>query len=363
MSTHVIPVVEVKDIRPHPNADRLELVTVNGWQCAIQKDSFKPGDLAVYIEPDYMVPVTRPEFAFLKDPHKFDQTHARIKARRLRGEMSYGLLIPVPKKDNGSLCDCAQCEETYNVGDNLIDQLGIHRWEPPMVGKHSTSGLELGKKFCPPLEATERKFDMENINNFPGVLDYTIENVVITEKIHGTNARYLWWEGEFYIGSRSRWLKRPSAEELAAQGGKLDVWHTVADRLPEIEKWCRVNEGTILYGEIYGNVQDLKYGLHNDATFAGFAAYDCVANQWIPTDILLKMLALYKVPTVPLLWVGTIRFEELAALLETDSKVATAPDKHMMEGVVITPLVERRDPRVGRVCFKLISTRYWTRKL
>ena len=31
----------------------------------------------------------------------------------------------------------------------------------------------------------------------------------------------------------------------------------------------------------------------------------------------------------------------------------------MMEGVVICPVIERRDDRIGRVCLKLISNRYW----
>ncbi len=120
MSTHSVNIVEITDIQPHPNADRLNIVHVSGWNCVVARGQFKPGDRAVYVEPDYVVPTARPEFAFLAKGHE-DRTEHRMKAVRLRGQLSFGLLVPVP-------ADVA----ALPVGSNVMENLGIRRYEPPV---------------------------------------------------------------------------------------------------------------------------------------------------------------------------------------------------------------------------------------
>lgn len=53
-------------------------------------------------------------------------------------------------------------------------------------------------------------------------------------------------------------------------------------------------------------------------------------------------------------------YEGMLTLAEDDSRVEGAPAGHMMEGIVIVPVKERRDERIGRVALKHISARYWT---
>ena len=57
-------VVEINDIQPIPNYDRVELATVNGWHIIVQKNQFKVGDKAIYFEVDSKVPESA-EFDFL----------------------------------------------------------------------------------------------------------------------------------------------------------------------------------------------------------------------------------------------------------------------------------------------------------
>ena len=82
MSTHSVNIIEIGEVLPHDNAERLEIVPVGGWRAVVKKGQFTRGDRAVYIEPDYTVPTTHPDFAFLaregRDRHRF-------KAVRLRG--------------------------------------------------------------------------------------------------------------------------------------------------------------------------------------------------------------------------------------------------------------------------------------
>ena len=47
----------ITSITPHPNADRLEIAHVLGYQCVVRKGLFSTGDLVVYIPERSLVPL------------------------------------------------------------------------------------------------------------------------------------------------------------------------------------------------------------------------------------------------------------------------------------------------------------------
>ncbi len=323
MSTHSVNVIEIGSVLPHGNAERLEIIPVGGWQAVVKKGQFAPGDKAVYIEPDYTVPTDHPDFAFLaaagRDRH-------RLKAIRLRGILSYGLLIPLP-------VDLAD----RPVGADVMVDLRIERYEPPVK---LAGADELPADQWPKVYSS--KFDVEALKRYPDIFQ-SGETVIVTEKIHGANARYLFSDGIFYIGSRSNWLK-PDVDH---------PWKLAADNDQRIRAWCEANQGAVLYGEIYGPVQSLKYGSPHQVRFAAFA-WSC-GGEWLDVMTLLEDEAL---PTAPLLYVGPFA-EDIFDLAEMDSTVPGAEPDHIREGIVITPYVERRSDQIGRVALKYISNRYW----
>ena len=327
MSTHSVNVIEIGEVRPHKNAERLEIVPVNGWQAVVKKGQFAPGHRAIYIEPDYSVPTERPEFSFLAKPGK--ERH-RLKAVRLRGELSYGLLIPVPDE----LAD-------KDIGANVMDALGIVRWEPEVK---LTMADELPQDQWPATFAP--KFDIESYEKFPHVIEDG-EEVIVTEKVHGANARYTVVDGVFHQGSRQRWL--------IPDGGH--IWARAAANNPAIRAWLEANPGVVLYGEVYGNVQSLTYGLgKGEVKFIAFAAVD--AGRWRDQFELFRELVNQGIPCCPVLHMGPFDHEAVKLMAEADSRVATAPG-HMMEGVVVVPARERFHGSIGRVAVKHISNRYW----
>lgn len=326
MSTHSVNVIEIEKVLPHSNAERLEVVPVGGWQAVVKKGQFQPGDRAVYIQPDYTVPTSRPEFSFLaregRDRH-------RLRAVRLRGALSFGLLIPVPD-------DVADA----SVGDCVMERLGVARYEPPVKSfRGGGDDQELPETEWPNVYAP--KFDIESIQNFLDAIKPG-EPVVVTEKLHGANGRYLWHDGKLFIGSRGRWLKPDT----------INDWSRALT--PEMRAWLEANPDTTLFGEVYGPVQSLKYGL-SEPRFAAFAALK--NDQWLNLPDLFASLDDAGVARVPRLYCGPFDFDEIKAIAETDSSVG--PPGHMMEGVVIVPTVERHDPDFGRVAMKHISSRYW----
>lgn len=78
----------IKSIKEHPDADRLSLAEVGGFQAVIQKEMFSEGEKVLYIEPDNVLP-TDQDWAqpYLK------YAANRIRAIKIRGEWSEGLVV------------------------------------------------------------------------------------------------------------------------------------------------------------------------------------------------------------------------------------------------------------------------------
>src|ERR1700679_1980653 len=91
-ANHQANIVTVREVLPHNNADNLEIIPVGEYQVVSRKGQFKVGDLAVYIQPDSVVPQTEP-FSFIWQDHvgidgTVPESRRRIKPKRLRQEWS-----------------------------------------------------------------------------------------------------------------------------------------------------------------------------------------------------------------------------------------------------------------------------------
>ena len=104
----------VNNKQPIEGADRIELLTVLGWNVIQQKDTAQIGDKVVYIEIDSKVPETEP-FEFL------EKRGYKVKSMKMRGCISQGLVMTFDQLG----LDASK----YNVGDDLTDKLGIKKIE------------------------------------------------------------------------------------------------------------------------------------------------------------------------------------------------------------------------------------------
>ena len=330
MSKHAIEIVEIGEVVPHPNADKMEITHIWGWQCCVGKGQFQSGGKAVYVPPDYMVPTSHPSFAFLR---KEGRSQERITVRRFRGSLSQGLLISVPEELS-----------SLPVGSNVMEQLGIERYEPP--APKSTFGMFVSA----PSELYLPKFDVENYQRYKDRFAAG-ESVVVTEKIHGANGRFVWGKNpktgelEQFCGSRTNWMAQD----------ETNIWWLALKGNPQIGDWCRANPWKVIYGEVFGQVQNLKYGAgRNDIFFAAFAVLD--RQRWLNYDEWLPTAESFGVKTAPLVYRGPFDEKLIYEMAEKDSSWPKA--NHMREGVVVVPEIERTDPEIGRVLLKVVSNRY-----
>jgi RNA ligase (TIGR02306 family) len=358
MSTHEVLVVKVEDVKKHPNADLLEIIKVSGYDYSIiaKKDDFKLNDLAVFIEPDYVVPLDRPEFSFLKK--------GRITATRLRGVWSEGLLI--------------KAKSHHKLGDNVIEEYRITRWEPPPQNNrgwgNEGSNLECGWVIPGP-EYEIPKYSVENYKKYSRLVDAS-DTVFYTVKIHGANARFVYSNGQMYAGSRTTWKRKP--DEIVESPNKIgevitkkvpnNSWWTALDQNPWIEKWCKENPDCVLYGEIYGpDIQGNKfhYGLKKGEI--GFRVFDVLMsiNQnpfWMGFRELIENPKFIDLQIVPILFHGKHDSEKLKEFAESnEDSLNNCGENQIREGIVIHPEWETNIEGFGRYLFKYVSNNYLTR--
>lgn len=113
-------IVKVDKVIPHPNADKMSLALIGGWQCCIKLNEFKDGDLALYVEIDSLVPTSHPTFTFLEDRTSDlktvnEKTYCRIKTIKLRKELSQGILLQIPP----------EFAKTATEGMDVTEPLGV----------------------------------------------------------------------------------------------------------------------------------------------------------------------------------------------------------------------------------------------
>ena len=126
-------VVKINDIKPIVGSDNCEAAIVGGWKVMVRKETFKPGDLAVYFEIDSHVDTSRPEFAFLESKHgKIKTQKYTFGGKNKEGFYSQGLLM--------HFNDFGWENDKYNLGDFLTKELNVTYADPEDNKRKMSSG-------------------------------------------------------------------------------------------------------------------------------------------------------------------------------------------------------------------------------
>lgn len=321
----VVPI----QLEKHPNADSLSVVKVWNYTVVVNTQQWEGKTKAAYIPPDNLVPLGRPEFSFLTSNH--------IKVRRFRGILSQGLLVPVP--------------DEFPIGFDATEHFGVKRYESPVdaeIGGDITTG--------PPDQPS--KYDLESWFKYGIVMEklYNGLPIVITEKIDGTNSSFTFQNGEMWCKSRGHYRK----SNTDANGVEHNIYWKALKENPWIEKMCRDIPRLHLFGEIYGWVQNTRYG-HSKGKIS-FAAFDVYESGSFSSYGEFKDMVQYYGGTIaPEIYVGPYYDLGIKTLIDGTSLLC---DENMREGVVIRPLKEKyvySDENMaftGRLILKAVSPIY-----
>jgi len=372
MSTFEVIVLPVK-IESHSNADTLEIARIGDYRSIVRKGDFRDGDHCAYI----------PEGAVLPDDLIAEMgltgrlagaDKNRVKAVKLRGVLSQGLVYPARKG--------------WRNGQDVAPELGIWKYEPVVPAGFSGEIMSVGGR-------RTLHYDIENFKKLPDVFREG-EEVVFTEKLHGTFAMFgVMGEDNLLPGPFS---KEPDAQPdednsyfearvvIASKGvGAKGLafkypnrpshpnWNNIYcrtartfDLVPSVEEVFGLEKTVFLLGEIFGpGVQDLNYGL-SKPEFRIFDIY--VGNpgegRYLGSTELDQKCQELDIPRVPVLYRGPFSREVLD--LWTNGKETISGGSHVREGVVIRTAQERVAgfdlPCYDRAQLKSVSEGYLLRK-
>lgn len=343
MSTIKVEVTTISDVRPHTNADSLELATVGGWQMCVKKGVYRNGDPIVYFEQGTVLPrevadrlsVTQ----YLREKNDIDGNRVLVIHRvRLRGEPSFGLVITP--------------EPGMAVGDDVADFYGASKFYPPVRTQAGDSA---------PADVRFPAYtEIENMRSYPETISAG-EEVVAVEKLHGTNCR-VGFVVDLVDGERrytpmagSRGLRRK--EPLDRDAARLNTyWYpTTLESVDSLlrDLFAQGHDQAVLYGEVFGpGIQAYTYG----QKVVAFRAFDLMIDgQYLDYDQFVATCERAGVEIAPLLYRGPFSLNTIKAISEGESLIGGA---HGREGVVVRPVHERQDVKIGRVILKYIGDAY-----
>jgi RNA ligase (TIGR02306 family) len=342
----IAEVVRITGTRPHPNADKLEFVdfeTINGpaaYQVISQKGQFARGDMAGYFGVDCIVPTAHPKFEFLTTrADGAGKAHYRLRAARLRGEFSQGLLITGHR--------------TFTLGTSLADSHGITYYQAPEIGGIPAAPGQKANKPQP-----MPQYGIDSLKKLPRLFDPG-EIVQITEKIHGTNFRFGWvrrrifgipFGWRFVVGSH-RAMKGDGRKGWYGE----DLWLDYA-KDNDLARKTADYKGHVFFGELYGvtktgkRIQDMTYGRKTP----GLAVFDIHrGGKWLTPWERAFILGDIALDSPPILATSPYNPEGLTMRAEMPS----ALDKDTIrEGLVIEAMSGARRKA------KYVSQQYLMRK-
>lgn len=389
MADFQVNVVRVDAIEPMVGADRIELAVIGGYRSIVQKGAFKPGDLAVYLPEQAVLPdwlIVKLNLVGKLSGSKKD----RIKAIKLKGYLSQGILYPTFYEcefgfhtiEGADAEASVEGVRVVNEGDDVAEFLGITKFDPT-----ERMSQEQRQKFygnCVNIYGNTVNYDLENWKKHSRAFEEG-EEVVITEKLHGTMCCFAYWPDldhpelpdDIFVYSKGlgaggnvfKWTAEGEAENVYLKAFRSftndknleptiigRVWETLAD------VWhYEPGSPVFLFGEVYGaNVQDLNYGI-DTPQFRAFDVWIGSPQEGGFMDAKDKFMLFRDsgVPHVPVLYEGPFHLPKMLEL--TDGKT-TLGEGHIREGIVITSAVEEHVHRLGRKALKNVSGDYLTRK-
>lgn len=305
---------EVVSVIHHPNADKLDIIKVLGYDAIVGRDQFKAGDKIIFVQPDSILPSDQ---AWASPLLRYT-SRGRLRAVRLRGEWSMGLV-----------CELGTGNTAHGeVGEDLTQDLGITKYEPPLPADASARG---GLPFLIPKTDENRWQNLRNLDALMG------SKVDVFQKVDGSSfTAYcvlpehnpnLNQGTEVGLCSRSLDLKVGEDENGQKFGSKwhqAELKYNVLDKLTE---YCTKNGVSLaLRGEIYGNgIQNFGHNPHADSALdvAFFSVYNIGAKKYerkgsdhyflgVCTELLL--------PTVPAIERDVELTEELIKHYDNETK-------------------------------------------
>lgn len=375
---------QVNSIESIPEADRIEIAHIDGWQCVVRKGEFQVGDTGVYFEIDSFLPLPDPRFDFLEKDSKIwkGKKGVRLRTKKFKKALAQGLLLPL--KDFPEL-------QGKSLNEDVSELLGVVKWELPEPSALMSRDKRYRNYDFPYFIP---KTDEERVQNIPDVIERNKDAIFeVTEKLDGTSCTFFFGgpDEEFGVCSRNVWLKKRHDWWISKVIRWIkSFWKPTYDlvrinsywllakeyKLDEIlPKFCKEsNRHLALQGEIIGvGIQNnyykfgvvptntnVPYANKHGQEFYVFSIYDIDQGRYLnPSERSVELFILnstyhlnFNLKHVPILgYISLDKFNSIDDILLYADGKSVINGKVLREGVVF----KRMD---GKFHFKAVSNKF-----
>jgi hypothetical protein len=195
---YLAQIVALENIRPHPNADRLKIATIQGNSVIVGLDA-KEGDVYVYFPLECAI---NKEFLSWsnsfsdkslnsdKEVAGFFNAKGRVRAVKLRGIPSMGYAVPVEKLLSWFDIDIYSTEWIGKEFDSFNDILICEKYVSPLVLKNQNKEKKNQKKVVrePKVVDGQFRFHPDTLQLKKSIHNISPNDYIsITRKLHGTS--------------------------------------------------------------------------------------------------------------------------------------------------------------------------------
>lgn len=343
MSDWNCQVVVIEKVETHPFADALDIVTVLGdYPVVVKRDEYRVGDLSGYLAIDTVVPDTEqfyflcpkqdgvPKYSLGSVPEK----NRTIRAKKIRNVYSQGMLVAIPNN--------------LSPGDSLVEILSLKKLEEEE--EERAAKIQPGKTEKSPVGWSIPYYDISGLRQYINCL-LPDEEIVLTEKIHGSSSSYCFDGEKLWVKSRNLYKRK--------DGG--DSWWDIAIRY-NLEEKLKSYPNLVFFGEIYGLQKGFLYDTKvvsgkSETRIRFFDIFNSKSGRYLDYDNFVKITSDLQLDIVPELyrglWIGKEQMYQYAEGL------TTLGGKHLREGFVVKTTKERFEEKLNsRMQLKLIGQGY-----
>lgn len=366
MSEYKCPVTKIREIRPHTNSDNLEFAVCYDFQVVVRKNTYKVGDLVLFIPIDSVLSQNLHDKLFDVNS-KIKLNRNRVRQIKIRGQYSQGMVVD--EKDVKELV--SSIRPFYQLEEmDLAETLGITKYEPPAATFQGTPK----KRDKPKENPFFHKYNgVDNIKWYPDLFKPD-EMVVVQEKLHGSNCRAailpyqsntFWKKIVKFFGFAPKYEYCYGSNNVQLQERKgykgfygENVYGAVLEKVGAFDK---MKPGEIIYGELIGEgiQKNYHYG-HKDHHFVLFDVKIQGEDgaKWLNPLEVEKYADERGFEFVPTLYFGVFNKELIEARVKEPS--AYYPNHKAMEGVVIKSVNDYNNPTLSsaKKVLKLINPVY-----
>jgi RNA ligase (TIGR02306 family) len=281
MERKLASIKKITAIENIKKADFIELAVLKGWKTVVSKDSYKVGDIVIYLEIDSLIPInnlTEHLGDYCKTVTQDGEKYYRIKTVKLRGEYSQGIILD-PKIFLNDI-------NKYQIGEDLTEILGIKLYDPFSSNSYNIGNVDSKGLFPYFIQET----DQERIQNLDEIPNLSFE---LTEKLDGTSCTLFIKDVEAGICSRN------FEKKIDVKNGYTRIYNKYVDVLT---KWhSQTGKNIAIQGELIGvKIAKNHYELDNQQWYV-FDVFDIDKQRYYtPKECrdLCKILGLFHVPVI-----------------------------------------------------------------